>query len=417
MASATAESHPDLHVDTFTRLDPRVMRAISETAKCLRDAPKHPHLVQVKSVDRIGDVWTIVSEHVDGVPLADVFFRLSLSARLRVVVDVLAALSALHGAPSTNLGAPVIHGGVLLRVAYVDKNGRTKLGNAFAQALCMKKDTYAPEALLGDEDAIDARTDVYGAGVLLWEAVTGHELFGVDAPEEIVKKQLSGKLAKAIAPARDRWVATVLPVIDRALSVNPADRFATIAEMAAALRIAVRARLMIHEDLVEEIWPAATMRKLQSGVQPAAEPIVAEASSMQIVLTPSTPLTVSTIVPLDPVPADPMPVLGRVPRRPFAASKSFALAGLAAAFVVLLVVVSIVRVRSHTVAARADATPEDLPNQQQPQPTVGISHAPVVESVQDVKPVQAPAAATPTVTAPGAHKAKPKASPYNPSSI
>ncbi len=406
MASATAESHPDLHVDTFTRLDPRVMRAISEIAKRLRDAPKHPHLVQVRSADRIGDVWTIVSEHVDGVPLADVFFRLSLGARLRVVVDVLAALSALH----TMTGAPVIHGGVLLRVAFIDKNGRTKLGNAYAQPLCMKKDSYAPESLLGDEAAIDARTDVYGAGVLLWEAVTGQELFGIDAPEEIVKKQLAGKIAKAHAPARDRWVTTVLPVIDRALSVNPADRYATIAEMAAALRIAVRARLMMYEDLIEEIWPAATMRKLQSGVQPAAEPIVAEAA-MQVVLTPSTPLTVSTIVPLEPVPEEPS--AAPAPRRRPRALKSFALAVLAAAFVVVLVVVSVVRVRSHTVAARADATPEDLPIQQ---PAL-TPHVPVVESVQDVKPVQAPAAATPTVTAPPVHKAKTKASPYNPSSI
>ena len=43
--------------------------------------------------------------------------------------------------------------------------------------------------------------------------------------------------------------------------------------MAAALRIAVRARLMIHEDIIEEVWPAET-NKLASGTQPVAAPVL-----------------------------------------------------------------------------------------------------------------------------------------------
>src|SRR5271169_6417751 len=82
-------------LETYANLEPRLMRAISESAQRLR-GERHPHLVSVLSVEPIGPSWSVVTEHVDGVPLADVFFGMSLGARLRAVVDVLTALSALH---------------------------------------------------------------------------------------------------------------------------------------------------------------------------------------------------------------------------------------------------------------------------------------------------------------------------------
>ena len=402
--TSAAESQPDVVVDLRERLAPFEARCVSEAAKRLRDAPKHPHLVRVISVDRVGDSWSIASESIDGVALADVFLRLSLGARLRVVVDVLAALSALHALD----GGPVIHGGVLSRVAFVDKSGRTKLGCAYAQSLFMKKDSYAPESLLGDQAAIGPHTDVYGAGVLLWEAITGQELFGIDAPEEIVKKQLAGRIAKALPSARDRWARVVLPVIERALRVNPGDRYVSISEMAAALRIAVRARLMIHDDIVEEIWPAATQPKVQSGVQPispSAPPAVAEAA-LQVVATPSAPIAVSTsaIVVLAP------------PRR----SRVGALAAGAVGFFAVLVVVAVmlVHARARPVAAHADATPDERAPAAETLPAT----SPTVER-EEVKPLEAPAASgVPTAAPPpqstaGRKARTPKARAYDPSSI
>jgi serine/threonine-protein kinase len=128
--------------------------------------------------------------------------------------------------------------------------------------------------LLGDEGAIDARTDVYNAGVLLWEAVNGRPLFGSATPEDVVREQLAGRIAKPHVPLRDKWASTVVPVVERALSIEPSKRYASIAEMAAALRIAVRARLMTHEDVIEELWPAETKPKHSSGVIPAVRPVV-----------------------------------------------------------------------------------------------------------------------------------------------
>ncbi len=242
---------------------------------------RHPHLVLVKSVD------PIVTEEIDGVRLDEVFYRASLGARLRMVVDVLSALSALHLIE----GGPVVHGGVLVRSAFVDKVGRTKLAYAWERA-----ETHAPELLLHDDAAVSIRTDVYGAGVLLWEAVTGRPLFASMSAEEIVRAQLGGRVDKALPPRRDRWASVLLPVIERALAVDPQARFSTIAEMAAALRIAVRTRLLAHEDIIEEIWPAETTPKVTSGVVPVADP-EEPAEAIAALATPVTPATVPVSFP------------------------------------------------------------------------------------------------------------------------
>lgn len=278
-------------LETYAGIDARAIDRVEQTARALRDAPRHPHVVTVLSAERIGDGLSIVTDFVDGLPLEETFFRMSTGARLRAVVDVLAALSALHA-----LG--IVHRGSLVRSSFVERTGRTRVGFAYRGPLCVRKDGYAPEVLLGDEDAIDARSDVYGAGVLLWEAVTGRALFGADTPERVVEKQLSGRVEKALPSRSDRWASVLLPVVERALAVDPAKRFSTVAEMAAALRIAVRARLMMHDDVFEELWPAETTPKNTSGVQPAAEPIVATAQAQ--VQGAQEPFDLEPLEPLEP---------------------------------------------------------------------------------------------------------------------
>jgi len=260
------DDRTDVVLETFSNLDPKSSRMVFETAQRIRNARPHPHIVSVIACDRIGNGISIVTDFVDGMPLEEVFFNMSLGARLRAVVDILAALSALHL-------DEILHGGILLKSSFAEKTGKTKLGFAYRRALCVKKESYAPEMLLGDESAVDARTDVYNAGVLLWEAVNGRPLFGNAKPEDVVREQLAGRIAKPHVPAREKWASTVVPVVERALAIDPKDRYQSIAEMAAALRIAVRARLMTHDDVIEELWPAETKPKHSSGVIPAVRAV------------------------------------------------------------------------------------------------------------------------------------------------
>jgi hypothetical protein len=366
---------------------------------------RHPHLVSVISVERIGGAWSVVTEHVDGLPLEEVFYGLSLGGRLRAVVDVLTALSALHVVDGNS---PIVHRGVLLRSAFIEKSGRTKLGFAYRGALCVGKDSYAPEVLLSDAGAIGVRSDVYGAGVLLWEAIAGRPLFGADAPERVVKKQLAGRVDKALPAPADRWAHCVLPVIDRALSVDPKARFATIAEMAAALRIAVRARLMFHEDIIEEVWPAETLPKTTSGVQPSATRVseapapAVQQEPLAMERGPAEEGASSGIVPLATPTAPPTPA--RTSARPVALA--------VAAFVAFIVLFGLA-IAAVTLTAR----PQAAPAQHELRPPV--STAPTVTTTvehQDEETSSAPAATPDPPSSAPVHPAEPHKSLKRPSS-
>jgi serine/threonine-protein kinase len=95
-----------------------------------------------------------------------------------------------------------------------------------------KRSYMAPEQFRGL--AVDRRTDIFSAGVVLWEMLTGKRLFTGDAPAIIEEQVLRGQVT---APSK---VAPGLPpeldeIVLRAISVDPDQRFPDAHAMAAAL--------------------------------------------------------------------------------------------------------------------------------------------------------------------------------------
>ncbi len=113
----------------------------------------------------------------------------------------------------------------------------------------------APEQCNGG--AIDARTDVYACGVVLFELLTGTKPFisAADDPIELVRMHLSAqppRLASLVPEIDER----LEPIVAKALAKAAADRFASAAEFAAAL---------------------ATIRAAVAASPPLAAPLVASA--------------------------------------------------------------------------------------------------------------------------------------------
>jgi serine/threonine protein kinase len=128
----------------------------------------------------------------------------------------------------------------------------TRVGAVFGTAAYM-----APEQVKAA--AVDARTDVYAAGVVLFELLAGRRPFVADSREGYMGAHLTEPVP-ALAKVRPKppAVASFQPVIERAMAKKPSGRFKDAAAMLAALE-AVIAKL-----------PAAALRSGRA--EPRAKP-------------------------------------------------------------------------------------------------------------------------------------------------
>jgi cytochrome c-type biogenesis protein CcmH/NrfG len=95
----------------------------------------------------------------------------------------------------------------------------------------------SPEQAKGNRD-LDAGTDIYSFGVVLYEMVVGRVPFNADTPFSIIHDHIFTPLPlpSSINPLVPESVERVLL---KALAKEPSDRFTTVAEMSAAFRAAV----------------------------------------------------------------------------------------------------------------------------------------------------------------------------------
>ncbi|MBX3162809.1 MAG: serine/threonine protein kinase [Deltaproteobacteria bacterium] len=175
---------------------------------------------------------------LEGGPLAP-------AAALHVVEGVAAALAAAHDAGVVH--RDVKAGNVFLcdddRVVLLDF-GIAKLAEAGGLTLSRQAigtvGAMAPEQLAGRP--VDARSDVYALGALLYHALTGRVVFREAGSDPALEIQLHRFAQRPRASAHGAPEA-VDAVIARAMAIRPADRHASTADLAAAARAALGAAL------------------------------------------------------------------------------------------------------------------------------------------------------------------------------
>lgn len=222
-----------------------------EIADWVRDAKRlvtleHPNVGRVRDVVISGDEVCVVSDYIDGVRWSDLLAtdpRLPLEAALRVLVDVLTGLGAIHNLRDAAKREPLklVHGELTPDCIVVGLDGTARVvstarvRSATARPGASGSAYLAPEILLADESA-DARADVYGVGVVLWELLSGRHLFPNTQPSAIVTHLLSGRVPLATIPEGHAWAAPLAGLAARALSADPSKRFASAVAMAAEIR-------------------------------------------------------------------------------------------------------------------------------------------------------------------------------------
>ena len=235
--------------------DPDFVRMFLDEAR-IASRVHHPNVVATLDVVAHEGELLLVMEHVLGDSWWSVL-RLMREQNEPAPLDVVSAvlvglLSGLHAAHEarTEGGAPleVVHRDVSPHNVLVGIDGVARVVDfGIAKAISRVHSTrdgevkgklsyMAPEQV--NQEHVDARTDIYAAGVVLWESLTGARLYEADNPGAVIQKVLEGD-----APAPSSRRQEVPPALDalvlRALAVDPADRPSTAAELAAELEAIV----------------------------------------------------------------------------------------------------------------------------------------------------------------------------------
>jgi serine/threonine-protein kinase len=217
---------------------------------------QHPNVVQTLDVVAAGNELLVVMEYVVGESLSRMLQigattgrQIPLPIVSAVLSGVLHGLHAAHEARDDH-GAPlgIVHRDVSPQNVMVGVDGMARVidfGVAKAQGrlqttregVIKGKIAYmAPEQLA--ERVTTRLADVYAAGAVLWEVLAGRQLFKADEAVATFARVLKGP-----TDPPSRWAPRVPPELDalvmRALSRDPAARFATAREMANALVHAV----------------------------------------------------------------------------------------------------------------------------------------------------------------------------------
>jgi non-specific serine/threonine protein kinase len=222
--------------------DPRSRERFQREARAVA-ALNHPHICTLHDVGSQDGLDFLVMEYLEGETLAARLCRgvLPIVDAVRTGIEVLAALDAMHQRGITHRdlkpanifltphGVKIVDFGVALHApgpASVTRLTLTNPGTVVGTPKYM-----APEQLMGT--AVDARADLFAAGAILYEMLSGAAAFEGDTLPAVIENVLRGDVpVLAGSPA----VVAVDRVIQRALAKPPAHRYPTAAAMADDLR-------------------------------------------------------------------------------------------------------------------------------------------------------------------------------------
>jgi serine/threonine protein kinase len=249
----------DVHIDravAIKALQPEILADIASNADTLkrfaaevRSAGRclHPNIVTVFDYMEENGAPYIIMEYVPAGTLESVIksgARLPIRQVSEIMVQLLHALEHAHGKSVIHRDVKpsniLCHSAASIKVAdfgiaQINTLDLTRTGRF---GIVGTPNYMAPERFIGRPD--DARGDLYSAGVVLFQLLTGQTPFTATDTHELMNKILNAEpaSAQALRPGlSDAWVA----VTKRSLARNPDDRYQTAREFLDELRAALNA--------------------------------------------------------------------------------------------------------------------------------------------------------------------------------
>ena len=239
-------------IKTLTLPDAGDIETQEELARFKREAQAagrltHPNIVGVFDYGETAKLAYIVMEFVDGPSLKSLLDkndRFPTTETVRIMEALLAGLQFSHE-------RGVVHRDIKPANVMLTRDGQVKIADfgiariessSMTQAgTIMGTPAYmSPEQFMGQ--TVDARTDIYSSGVLLYQMLTGERPFE-GSMTAIMHKVLN------VAPPRPSQLSVTVPemlddVVARAMAKRPEQRYATAAEFAQALRAAALGQIV-----------------------------------------------------------------------------------------------------------------------------------------------------------------------------
>lgn len=195
---------------------------------------QHPNIVQVIELGKQEESYFLSMELVEGLDLGHFFNRiirenitLPLKFTIYIISQILQALDFAHG-QTLNL----VHRDISPPNVLLSWNGEVKVADfgiakgahrSYKTVVAQVKGKYSymsPEQARGED--IDQRTDIYAAGILLYESLTRNRLYEAACDLEIIELVKKSKIPKEPLKNIDPKLKNIL---FRALKAKPAERY------------------------------------------------------------------------------------------------------------------------------------------------------------------------------------------------
>ena len=246
------------------------MRRFTQEAKAA-SALNHPNILTIYEIDETDSGDFIATEFIDGKTLRDRMRRepLKLSDVLEVAAQIASALSAAHD-------AGIVHRDIKPENIMVRRDGLVKVLD-FGLAKLTERlppesvDTEAPTSVKTDPGTVvgtavymspeqargvevDARTDIFSLGVVIYEMVSGRLPFDGSTSSEVVASILGEKEPQLLA-RYSREVPTELErIASKALRKNREERYQTIKDLLLDLK-SLKQELEFERKLERSLAP------------------------------------------------------------------------------------------------------------------------------------------------------------------
>jgi CheY-like chemotaxis protein len=246
--------------------DPQIIERLKSEIRLARRI-SHRNVVRAHDLGESDGTYFISMEYVKGITVADLLDRrgrLGVESALAIGVQLAEALATAHA-------QDIVHRDIKPANLLVDEEGALKVTD-FGIAVLSKRDKkltlggfivgtpeyMAPEQLIGG--AIDARTDLFAMGVVLYECLAGRPPFAADSPTALMA-QMSGRTLVPLSDRVPRVPAALDTLVCQLLEFRASDRpssAALVAEQLAQMDYAARRdsqSLAINLDLIEPALP------------------------------------------------------------------------------------------------------------------------------------------------------------------